>query len=387
MELITQLIAQLDLPAQVLDASGKVVLSNKEFCRLFSLPQSGEWADPEAEGLGDSGQMACPVKDELARALAGETVTVGPIRIVAPVGKQGISGKREKLGDGVLLQLSLKPLFNKNGEVSCVVCMANADENPDEKYENELLKIQKGENLEILASGVAHEFNNIFTGIRGLADLIKDEVDQTSEAFEFAQMIQQNIARGAELIQQLSSFARQLPHSLKPRRIGEYIEQAIPLMQIQIQRRINLETDIRTDAVVLIDKSRMDQALSNIMHNAKDAMGGQGKIIVTIDKAPPPNKPGLDLPADTAWIVLEIADSGPGIPDELLSRVIEPFFSTKEQGKSTGLGLSVTSRIITSHNGLMEIGRSEKLGGAAIKIFLPVEERPEPGTEPDPGNP
>ncbi len=375
MKLVTQLISQIDFPAQLLDATGRVVYSNQEFIRIFGLSEGEMWGTSDKDKQSCCGQYECQVKDELARALAGEVVSVGPIKIANPEREKGSLDDRYLVGDGVSIKLSLKPLFTEEGEVFAVVSIAYPNLSPDEKHEDEQLKIQKGENLEILASGVAHEFNNIFTGIKGLTDLIKDEVDQTSDAYEFAQMIQQNITRGAGLIEQLSSFARQLPHSLKPRRINEYIEQAIPLLQIQIQRRINLETDIRTQAVVLLDKSRMDQALSNIMHNARDAMGNQGKVLVTIMESPPPIKPGLELPPDSSWIVIEIGDSGPGIPEGLHDRILEPFFSTKEQGKATGLGLSVTRRIVTSHHGFMEIGKSEKLGGAAIKIFLPVENR------------
>ena len=95
----------------------------------------------------------------------------------------------------------------------------------------------------------------------------------------------------------------------------------------------------------------------------------------------PQARPGLDLGNVSEWIMIEVADSGQGISDDLKERVLEPFFSTKERGKATGLGLSVTNRIVVSHGGVLQIANSEELGGAAIRVFLPLlaEDQPAAG--------
>jgi signal transduction histidine kinase len=272
----------------------------------------------------------------------------------------------------LVLFLTLRPLFDDSGELIAVVCLIADYASGRARYEQDLMRSQKMENIERLASGIAHEFNNLFTGIKGMTELIKDEVPKSSEIYEFADSIQQNIARGAELIQQLSSFARDVPITLRRVRLSKYLEQSMPLLQMHVQKRISIETRLHSDGEVLLDASRMDQALANIMVNARDAMTGQGRVLITVDRKAPHPDLSADLPEHLEWIMLEVADSGPGIPVGLHQRVLEPFFTTKERGKATGLGLSVTARIVTSHNGLIQIGESEQLGGAAIRIYLPL---------------
>jgi len=368
--LLSQLINQLTMPAQVWDAQGNVLVTNPRFNELFGLPVMFDWAKHQLSIVHDVQIKNAGIDTLFNRALNGmpteiHSLTFDPSRLPHRDGNST---------DSLMLFFNLWPLLTDQHDVECVVCIVSDSGSSGARFEHELMRSQKMENIERLASGVAHEFNNIFTGIKGMTELIKDEVDKDSEIYEFADSIQQNISRGAELIQQLSSFARELPITLRRKSLSAYLERALPLMQMHVQRRVKISTDIRSDAEVLIDASRLDQALANIMLNARDAMGNQGQIKITVDCAQPLPEPGQDLPAGIDWCAIEIADSGPGIPPELRQRALEPFFTTKERGKATGLGLSVTSRIILSHNGLIQIGEAEELGGAAIRIYLPVAE-------------
>ncbi|MBN2080567.1 hypothetical protein JW859_00015 [bacterium] len=370
MRLLSQLINQLSMPAQVWDARGNVLVTNPRFNELFGLPVMFDWARHKLSIVHDIQIKNAGIDALFNRALNGmpteiHSLTYDPSRLPYRDGNST---------DSLMLFMNLWPLLDDHNDVECVVCLISDSASSGARFEHELMRSQKMENIERLASGVAHEFNNIFTGIKGMTELIKDEVEEDSEIYEFADSIQQNISRGAELIQQLSSFAREVPITLRRKSLSAYLERALPLMQMHVQRRVKISTDIRRDAEVLIDASRLDQALANIMLNARDAMGNQGQIKVTVDRTQPEPEPGQDLPAGIDWCVIEIADSGPGIPPELRQRALEPFFTTKERGKATGLGLSVTSRIILSHNGLIQIGEAEELGGAAIRIFLPVAE-------------
>jgi signal transduction histidine kinase len=261
----------------------------------------------------------------------------------------------------------LRPLPPDCSTPTCVVCTIGDFTSTSERYEAGLIRSQKMENIEILASGVAHEFNNIFTGIKGMTDLIKYEVDRTSDVYEFAESIEEMIVRGAQLIQKLSIFARDMPYALRRQSITAYLRQAIPLLELQVRRRISITLDPQFEAEVLCDTHHLDQALGHIAVNARDAMGGQGRILISLSKAVPRNYEGSG-----DWVLMRLSDSGPGIAEDIKLRVLEPFFSTKERGKSTGLGLTVAHRIITAQNGVMEIGRSTELGGAEIRIFLPV---------------
>jgi signal transduction histidine kinase len=366
--LLSQLVTQLHLPAQLWGPDGVVLCANRLFNELLGFPPAFDWARSKLRLIDDRQFAAAGLDAHFERALRGAATELHSVPYEPSANPYGHNAQPGTLK----LSIVLRPLTSEEGVVSRVVCFISDYAAAGEHYESQMMRIQKMENLETLASGVAHEFNNIFTGIKGLTDLIRDEVDASSEVFEFATAIHQNIARGSELIQQLSSFARELPHSLRAKRVSAYLETALPLMKIQVQRRVGIDVALKADGDVLIDPNRMDQALANVMNNARDAMGGQGRVLVTVDRVAPGAAPGLDLPSDVAWIMLEVADSGHGIPEDLRQRVLEPFFSTKERGKATGLGLSVTNRIVLSHGGVLQIGRSAELGGAAIRIFLPL---------------
>lgn len=366
MQLITELVAVMPIPAQLWAPDGSVLCTNHRFNELFSLPPELEWATAGLNLLRDPQIEAAGLHSMLERAFHGVPTEIHSF-VYDPSRLQQASATA---GDLLKLFLTIRPLIDDSGQLACVVCLVSDYQTIGMRYEHELMRSQKMENIETLAGGVAHEFNNIFTGIKGMTELIKDEVDPHSEVYEFAQAIQANIMRGAELIQQLSSFAREVPYTLRQKRLSDYLHGALPLMQIQVQKRVRITLDLLADGEVLLDSSRMDQALANVLLNARDAMGGQGSIRVRVEHAAPHYAP---MPAgETEWLMLEVADSGPGIADELRQRVLEPFFSTKERGKATGLGLSVTSRIVASHGGVIEIARSEDLGGAAIRMYLPV---------------
>jgi signal transduction histidine kinase len=367
MELLTELILQLHIPAQLWAPDGSVICTNQHFNELFGLPAAFDWAKADWRAIEDPQFALVGLEHQFQRALAGEATELYSVHYNPQLNPHVTNRKAGALRLGVVL----RPLFGHASKAVCVACFVSDYASVTGGSENQMMRIQKMENLETLASGVAHEFNNIFTGIKGLTELIRDEADVTSETYEFATAIQVNISRGADLIQQLSSFAREMPHSLRVKRLSRYIEAALPLMKITVQRRITLDVVVKCDGDVLIDHNRMDQALANVLHNARDAMGGQGRVLLTVDQVAPAPEAGLDRPSGE-WMMIEIADSGQGIPAELRERVLEPFFSTKERGKSTGLGLSVTNRIVLSHGGLMQIGQSEELGGAAIRVFLPL---------------
>jgi signal transduction histidine kinase len=372
MELLVELISQLHLPAQLWAPDGSVICTNPLFNELLGLSPAFDWARHNLRAIEDPQFAVAGIKHQFERALAGEATELYSVQF-DPQANPHVINRR---AGALRLCIVLRPLFGHAAEAVCVACFVSDFAAAAGGTEHQMMRIQKMENLETLASGVAHEFNNIFTGIKGLTDLIRDEADETSETYEFATSIQQNITRGADLIQQLSSFAREMPHSLRVKRLSQYIDAALPLMKIQVQRRIVLDVNIKCDGEVLIDHNRMDQALANVLHNARDAMGGQGRVLITVDKAAPaPEGNGEQAPGE--WMMIEVADSGQGIPEELRERVLEPFFSTKERGKATGLGLSVTNRIVVSHGGVLQISQSEELGGAAIRVFLPLVKRPE----------
>lgn len=363
-EPVSQIVLQLSTPAQLWTPTGDVLVTNAPFNELLGLPPSTRW-QPEGRRLVDDPQFSAPnVRELFTKALTGVPVDIAALPYT-PL-KAGADGPP----DSLRLFLRLRPLWTGDGELAFVFCGINDFALVGERLEHDLMRSQKMENVETLASGVAHEFNNLFTGIRGLTELIRDAAEDGSETVEYAELIHKNVTRGAELIERLSSFARELPHALRRQSLSTYLAHSLHLLQLQVPKRMQLRVDVQADAKVLLDASRMDQALANLLANARDATGGIGEARLTLSRGRP-SVAGA-MATEDGWAVLELADSGGGIPMPLRERVLEPFFSTKERGRSTGLGLAITQRIISMHDGVLELGDSAELGGAAIRIYLPV---------------
>jgi two-component system, cell cycle sensor histidine kinase and response regulator CckA len=364
-DLLAQLISHLSTPAQLWTPGGDVVATNRAFNELLGLDPATDWQAENRRFVDDPQLSTASAKPSILRALLGTAADILSLDYMPP--RLGGAGDPP---DSLRLNIRLRPLWREEDQLAYVLCTISDYAVVSERLEHDLMRSQKMENVERLASGVAHEFNNLFTGIRGLSELIRDAAPEGSEIAEYATLIGKNITRGAELIEKLSSFARELPHSLRRQNIGDYLRHVLPLLQLQAPKRLQLETQALADAPVLLDPNRMDQALASLISNAKDATDGTGTVRLTLRFRKPPTAAPAD--SDHDWVMLAVEDTGPGIPEDIREQVAQPFFTTKERGKSTGLGLSVTQRIIALHDGVLDIGRSEELGGASICIFLPV---------------
>jgi signal transduction histidine kinase len=363
LDLLKQLIAQLSEPAQLWSPAGDVVATNERFNVLLGLERGLDWQSAGRRFVDDPQLEAAGARDLAQKALTGAPVDIASLPYTPTV-----FGENGHPPESLRLFIRLRPILGGDEQLAYVLCSVTEFTLVSERLENDLMRSQKMENVETLASSVAHEFNNLFTGIRGLTELICDAVDKDSEVAEFAGLISKNITRGAELIQKLSSFAREMPHSLRHTKMSVYLKHVLPLLILQVPKRLAIELDMQTDASVMLDMNRLDQALANLVSNAKDATDGSGRVRLTLRPGTPLRADGIDQ----EWIELAIEDSGPGIPEALYEKVIDPFFTTKARGKSTGLGLSMTQRIIALHDGVIEIGRSAELGGACFRIYLPV---------------
>jgi len=356
------------IPLALIGPTGEMLFANESFNSALGLQTDFNWRevpDEAAESLAAIDFSG--YRKALNRAMAtGEPQDCEIQRDMTLIQPDAVSSRNAVTG-----RISPLNLPGDNRHYVVALCPPVRGTQRDDA---ELLRIQRGENLERLASGVAHEFNNLFTGIKGMTDLIKTEVNRESEIYEFAESIKETVDRGSRLIQQLSSFARDEPYSLAPVDVGEYIQRSRPLLELQLQRGTALEVHINQSGVVMLDSGRMDHALANLLQNSRDAVGGRGLVRVLVDRRSPDQVAGDTQEADHNWIFIEVADSGAGIEHKLLNRVVEPFFTTKERGKATGLGLSTTIKIVEMHGGVMAVGNSPELGGAAIRIFLPVAE-------------
>lgn len=369
MEDVIALAASIGIPIAIVGADGIVLYANASCNKVLGLVPEFEWREQQMS----LGNVPAIDPGDFEEALEASNATGEPrdfeIYLIDET-LTHVAGRGRNTIPARVSPLSREP---GNGKYLLLLCPKAG---PAQRDDAELLRIQRGENLERLASGVAHEFNNLFTGIKGMTDLIKTEVSRESEVYEFAETIKETVDRGSRLIQQLSNFARDEPYSLVPADIGEYLTRSRPLLELQLERGTKFEVDVRQSGPVMLDAGRMDQALANLLHNSRDAVGGRGKVRITVDRQQPDLVVGESEYGEHTWMLIEVADSGPGIDEKLLPRVVEPFFTTKERGKATGLGLSTTTKIVEMHGGVMAVGKSEKLGGASVRIFLPLAEFP-----------
>ncbi|TVS15163.1 MAG: PAS domain S-box protein [Gammaproteobacteria bacterium] len=246
--------------------------------------------------------------------------------------------------------------------------------------EDQVRQSQRLEAIGQLTGGVAHDFNNLLTVILGNAELLTNQLRGAPEQGRLAEMIGAAAHRGAELTHRLLAFARRQPLQPRPTDVTELITGMQGLLGRSLPETIAMS--IHHGKVLWpadIDPSQLESALLNLALNARDAMPEGGELTITTGTervAAGAREPRLELsPGD--YVVVKVADSGTGIAPEHRDRLFAPFFTTKKQGKGTGLGLAMVYGFIKQSSGHItvdtELGR-----GTAFKLYLPRAQRPVP---------
>jgi PAS domain S-box-containing protein len=261
------------------------------------------------------------------------------------------------------------PLF-KEGEVTGAVIM-HEDITKRRQMEKELLKAKKLESLGTLAGGIAHDFNNMMTVVLGNISLAKNETKPNSMAFELLTEAEKASLRTNELTARLITFSKGGEPVKRTIDIGRFLNDfAISaLYEYDIDCEFTVPSDIRS---VEIDESQMKQVILNVITNSVEAMAGQGMIKLSCENIDIGEKDHLTL-KHGKYVKISIKDQGPGITDEKIPNIFDPYFSTKKMGlsKGMGLGLAVCHSIVEKHDGLITV-ESELGAGTTFFIFLPV---------------
>ncbi len=242
--------------------------------------------------------------------------------------------------------------------------------------EEQLIQAQKMESVGQLTGGIAHDFNNMLTVITGTIDILAEGVKDRPDLASIARMIGEAADRGSELTANLLSFARK--QRLQPATVdvNELVKEAAKLLEPTLGRQIEIRTNL-SDYLwpSHIDPGQLSSALVNLGINARDAMPDGGKLTFTTNNitldGPASMARGVDHPGD--YVVVEVTDTGTGIPEAIRDRIFEPFFSTKETGRGTGLGLSMVFGFAKQSGGNIEV-RSEAGRGTSFRIYLPRAE-------------
>ena len=259
------------------------------------------------------------------------------------------------------------------------VLVINTDVTEKKKLETQFFRSQRLENIGMLASGIAHDLNNVLAPIMMAVPMLGERMSHPTDR-KLLDMLGRSVRRGAELVSQILSFARgaEGEHKiLQPRHLLAEVEKLIQETfpkSIRIQKRIDPELwNVRGNA------TQIHQVLLNLCVNARDAMPEGGTLSLTAENMQLPDVgPGQMAGARPGpFVLMKVADTGTGIAPDLLETIFDPFFTTKAPGKGTGLGLAGVRGILKSHEGFVEV-ESEVGKGSCFHVYLPAIVRMKP---------
>ncbi|NOX38741.1 MAG: PAS domain S-box protein [Calditrichaeota bacterium] len=250
-----------------------------------------------------------------------------------------------------------------------------------QELQEQLRQAQKMEIVGQLAGGIAHDFNNLLTGIKGFCEFGMMKVPPDSKEYLFFQKINIAADRATELTKRLLAFSRQQPLNMKVVDLNEIVQEHIHFIRRVIGEQIELLVNLTEDKTTIkADPVAIDQILTNLTINARDAMPEGGKLIITTSCV----QINEDYSRVHQWIkpgnyvMITVTDTGVGMTKEVQQRIFEPFFTTKEVGKGTGLGLSMVYGLIKQQQGVIHV-YSEPGKGTTFRIYFPrVDKTPQP---------
>ena len=243
------------------------------------------------------------------------------------------------------------------------------------KYENQIQQAQKMEALGTLAGGIAHDFNNILSSILGFTELALDEVEKYTDLEDSLQEVYTAGKRAKDLVKQILTISRRYEKEIKPIQVAPLVKEAMKMLRSTIPASIELRENFCSEPLVInADPTQLHQIIVNLATNAKQAMADEtGTLEIDVNKINfesdikdfyPDMEPG-------DYVRITVSDTGCGISDELLKKIFEPYFTTKEKGEGTGLGLSVVHGIVKSHNGHITV-YSQQGKGTTFHVYLPL---------------
>lgn len=241
------------------------------------------------------------------------------------------------------------------------------------ELERRLSQAQRLESIGTLAGGIAHDFNNILAGIMGYTDLAIDEVLPDSEACEFLTEIGKASNRAKDLVNQILAFSRQGEQEQKPTKLQSIVQEALELLRKAIPVTIEIGCEISPDCgYVLADSTQIHQVVMNLGTNAFHAvLENGGAFEIRLDRS----RIGSEMArregvAEGDYARIRVSDSGDGMDEATVARIFDPYFTTKDVGHGSGMGLATVLGIINEHKGTITV-RSKPHEGSVFEVFLP----------------
>ncbi len=279
--------------------------------------------------------------------------------------------ERRGVSNGKTFQINHAGLLYKGEEA---ILHVFEDVTETRALQAQLSQAQKMEGLGILASGVAHDFNNILGIILGHASFVAGKMGESNDLSRSLHAIVKSAQRGASLVKEMLTFARKAKVSFGPISVNESVTDVTKLVSETFPKTITVECNLANDLPLIKgDSSQILQALMNLCFNARDAMPGGGVLTIStrlVDNSES-MKPRFPYTPYPRYVAIEVKDTGIGMSEETIKHMFEPFFTTKEVGKGTGLGLAVVFGITQNHEGLIDVV-SQIDKGTTMRVFLPV---------------
>ncbi|MGB7695404.1 MAG: response regulator [Pseudolabrys sp.] len=344
------------------DKTGRIARSNARFASAFEDLLKSDDRSILSVVVGRDR----PVLEAAIRKAAEGQSDISPV-------EAALTGSAERWASFFVLAVDEE---DRDGEAAIVYALETTAQRT---LENHIQQQQKMESVGQLAGGIAHDFNNVLSAIMMATDFLLNAHKPTDPSFKDIMQIKQNANRAAALVRQLLAFSRK--QTLRPQvlDLGETLSDLGMLLKRLIGEKVALEIVHGRDLwPVKVDISQFEQVIVNLVVNARDAMPDGGKLTmrtmnVTADECAKYDYKGMPK-AD--YVLVEVSDTGTGIPSEIIDKIFEPFFTTKEVGKGTGLGLSTVYGIVKQTGGF--IYADSETGWTSFRIFLP---RHVPGAE------
>lgn len=347
----------------ITNASGTIEYVNPAFSRLTGY--SEDEAIGSTPAILNSGEQSPQFYQNF-----WDTITSGEVW-------KGSLIDRHKDGTLYSAMMTVAPIAGEQGEITHFVAM-QLDMSEYEELEARFQQSQKMEAIGTLVGGIAHDFNNMLAALMGNLYLAKSSSKANPEMVERLDRIESVSQRAADMIGQLLTFARKGKVEMNPLALAPFLKEIFKLARPSIPENIHMRLELHDeDMLSLGDVTQLQQVILNLITNSSHALEGvaEPEIVVGLNRYEPDSRfhHVHDLSAATLAL-LYVRDNGCGIGDAELDKVFEPFYTTKEAGKGSGLGLSMVHGAMKTHKGAVEI-YSEPSMGTTVHLYLPLEER------------
>ncbi len=346
----------------IIDPDGVIVACNPAFVRIFGFASAGDAITTNFIGL-------------LRTRQDGK-------ELIAAVRERGVAERhelqmRQPGGDAVYVAARFVGTSDEQGNLQEIQAYLFNDTRR-KRLEQQLIQAQKMEGLGTLAGGIAHDFNNILAIILGYATKLEDRNQRPEQVSGAVTVIKEAVERGAALVQQLLTSARQAEARFASVDLNNLLREIERMLQATFPKTISFELRLQRELpIITADRSQVHQVLLNLCVNARDAMPGGGTIGLetSLVRAAEMAEHFTGAEAE-AYACIGVRDNGAGMTPDVRSRIFEPFFTTKERAKGTGLGLSVVYGVVNNHRGFVQVETAPGKG-TTFRIYLPVTRRAE----------